>query len=66
MADSPFPAIWSMILLQQLTGQLCDVPPCMLNVPRVGAACADGEAQDKEVGQLARHQVDLSAIGDPL
>lgn len=57
--------LWSVITLQKLTGQLCDLPPCVLNVAWVSDAWADGKAQDKEAGELTRHQVDGSALRDP-
>ena len=65
---SPSPAFWSMagLLLQELKGQLRDVPPCLLDVTWLCGSCTDGEAQDKASRELTWHQVDLSALWDLL
>lgn len=52
-------------LLQKLKCQLRDVLPCLLDVMWLSSACTDGKAQDKAAWELTRHQMDLSALGDP-
>ena len=54
------------LLLQQFEGELRDVLPGLVHVVGLGAPGADAEAQHEATRQLAGHQVDLSALGDPL
>lgn len=64
--DDPFSSVFLMTgLLQKLKCQLRDVLPCLLDVMWLSSACTDGKAQDKAAWELTRHQMDLSALGDP-
>lgn len=54
------------LLLQQFKGELCDVLPRFVHMVRLSTAGTDAEAQHEPSRELARHQMDLSALCDPL
>ena len=51
-------------VLQELTGQLSDVLPCLLDVAQLGGQPADNKAQNETSAELAGYQVDLPHPGD--